>query len=858
MTACGDSAGLSSTPNGASSSGTASVAIAQCTFDTAQIRVLLTHAFSASPDQNVVLGKWSHIQYQVNVLNDLATGRQQTFDLVGFILSTNAQQPLTLTGTELASLLNQLFCFVGINANIVDPGETWILPVGNGPTTFVTRDGKTGIQFPSNAVPENTVVTVSPGTGADLTTLLDKYPLVFNWKLSSALNPGKEATVGVCPSIDPLLYQGLSDVEIQALLDRLVLGHQRDVAGFEVLGRTPIPAEMVLTCGAIGSSSASIPATWGGRILNTLANLVLPKQLAAASRAALSGGVGGSTSEFSPFGPVDPLLSASGGVGGSTSEFIRVGPSLLATPSTADVTISGTVGRNMTSALPVVTVRTRNGTAIPGVSVDLTTAPSTKAPYSAAPGNALVCGVNDVIATTGTTKADGTAAVTCLNFGTTQQFRTAYTKLTAAFTPPTGLDPAVIRFVPNDPSWLIASYGASKLRFTNPPAGRTGANAYSADATIPATVEIRSDLDEIVPIATNPVTLSLNQNSFMGAVSTVTANAVNGIATFSTRITKPAAGYLFTGSAALSSLGTVSSIDGSNLFDVAAGAASKIAVIGTTDFGTVATNPVTPSPKVLVTDAYDNPKAGATVFWTPGGATGAQANGLSAQSTNTTDANGNTTASWLLGEGDNVLRSSLQAADGGAEVFFTASFDPSYTTINSCSPGGAKDDIAAYFYTVPGPVKNSGLVHSIGMYLSASGAVGQIDQTIGFPMTLVAERKIKNSAGATVTESFTSSATAFLRGDNGRSRAADRLVTFGFNIPPVPDANLVVDNTQPDLTVRFVLPTGGYGRRINFNAGPCSPGKCNPPPGCTVSEFQMPLTNTTVYRKSVGLVLKGK
>lgn len=838
-TACGDTASLPDSPTRTVPHGGFASDLAPCTSNPTDIQAALTSGFASLANRFTATSTWNAVVQATNA-NNPTLAKAKAFELVDFLLLKNSQGLVALSPAALASLMNQIFCYVGINAGIGDLEEMWIVHVGDPLTTLITKNAESGAQFPQDAVTENTVVTVRKITDPNaINTPLDKYAFIYDWNVAPAqtLKSGLKAIIGVCPN--PAEFADVPPGDLEALLARLVLGHQKDANTFEVLPRVDLPPEMQLACGDV--TTASMSSSWGGRALNTLASLVLPAKLSAARRLRGSGGVGGATSEFSPFEPVDPQLFASGGVGGSTSEFVR--DALLVT------TIDGTVGTTRTGAgLPSVTVKTRLGTAIPGVTATWATAPSTVAPYNAKPGNASVCGADAV------TNAAGTAAVSCLNFGTTTQFRTAYTKLTATLTPPAELDGTVIDFVPDVPSWLIASYGASNLVFTQPAAG-----SYSADATIPARVEIRSDLGTVVTTATNAVTLSLNKNTFLGGATSISTNAVNGVATFATRVPKVATGYQFAAAATLGDAGAVSSTTGSNFFDIVAGAAAKITVVGTANYGALNNATVSPSPKVLVTDATDNPKSGVTVYWTPGGATGGTANGSPLQTTTSSGSDGTTTAAWVLGEADNQLRAALQTAAGGAEVFFTASLHSSLTTLNACVPGGAKDDIASYYFSVPGPAASSGSVRSVGLYLSAQGSVGQ-PETAGYPMTLVATRVVKNAAtGNPETQSFSSTVTAFLRGDNGSSGSVDRLVTFGFNIPSVPSTQLVTRNKQPDLTFYFQLPSGGYGRRINFNVGPCSPGRnCSPPPGCTASEYALPIAaGNAIYRKSVALLVKG-
>lgn len=838
-TACGDSASLADGATGAVPRRGIAAAAAACTADPVQIQSALSAGFSSLANSFTATSTWNAVVQATNA-NNATLAKAKAFELVDFLLATDANQQVALSPATLASVLNQIFCYVGIDAGIANPKETWVVHVGDPITTLQTLDRQSGAQFPPDAVVENTVVTARRLTDPNaLTTPLDKYAFIYEWTVSPAqtLKPGTKAIVGVCP--DPAELINVPANEIDSLLARLVLGHQKNPATFEVLPRVNIPPEMTLACGAI--TTAAMPSSWGGRLLDALASVVRPAPLAAAGRLAGSGGIGGATSEFSPFEPVDPQLFASGGVGGSTSEFVR--DALLVS------TIDGTVGTTRTGAgLPTISVTTRQGTPIPGVTAAWATAPSTVAPYDAKPGNASVCGADAA------TNAAGIAALTCLNFGTTTASRVAYTKVTATLTPPANLDPAVIDFVPDVPSWLIASYGASSLVFTQPAAG-----TYGAGAPIPARVEIRSDLGALVTSATAPVTLSLNKGSFQDGTTTKVTNAVGGVATFSTAIQQAATGYRFAAAATLGDVGAVTSTNGSNLFDVTPGTALRLTPIGPLNYGKVSTAAVAPAPAVRVTDEFNNPKGGLPIYWMAGGASGGLLNGSLVPISTVTGTDGVASVTWMPGEGENLLRSSLQPTAGGAEAFFSASRTASLATINACAPGTARDDIAAYYFTIPGPVGGGGLVRSVGLYLSAESTPGQ-SGPIGYPMTLVAERVVKNATtGAPQTQSFSASAIAFLGGEGEVIGGVDRLVTFQFDIGPLPNAQLVTRNRQPELVLRFQLPNGGYGPRISFNAGPCAPGKnCTPPPGCNATQSALPYPNASIFRKSVAVIVRGR
>lgn len=845
LAACGDTASSPSrAPELATPAPGALASLSTCVADPAAVTANLTNlGFLSREAGGNALAIWSGIQVKLGN-GDQAGAQDDALVLTQLLLDARTAGTLVTTDAALAGVLNEVFCFVGLEPIVGDPNNVWIIPVNNEPTTLVTKDKLSGTEFPADAVSRNTIVTARQRPVSALETPLDAYPFVYDWSVQPQQTLLAPVIVGVCPSAASLA--NVPADQLQALLDRLVLGHQEDDGRFEVLARVALPPGMDLDCG--DADGAPVATSLLDRVTDLVARLVLPAEVHAA-RLLRVGGVGGSASEFSSFGPVDSKLRLTGGVGGSASEFSRADALLVA--AVEEPAISGTVGTQRSDAmLPSITLTTVNGTPIVGAGVTfVTSAPATMTPV----GNASVCG------STAQTDAQGTARVTCIAFGTTTQFRTAYTKLSPDITLPTGLDAVdaagnpVMQVTPEQANWLIGSYGPAVLAFTAPPAGRTVANnaAYGAGAVIPTTVEIRSTLGVKVPIATDAVTLTLSQGSFAGGATSIVQAAVAGVATFAPAVGTAATGYTF---GAAATLGGSPASGTSAVFDVAAGAAANIEAVGTTAYGTVTQALVTPAPAVRVTDGFGNPTPGAVVYWQPGGSAAALANGVPGQSTTSSEANGQTSATWQLGEGVNQLRASLQAASGGPAVQFTATLASSLSTINACAPGGAKDDITQYYFAIPGPGGSNGLVRSIGLYLSAAGAVGQTDPDIGVPLRLVATRTWRDASNVQRTETFTSSANAFLRGDNGEPR----LVTFGFDIPPV--SSLRNGAGTPQLVVRFDVPPGGYARKINFNVGPCSPGnRCTPPPGCHATEYELPITaNPRVYRRSVAILVTGR
>lgn len=212
---------------------------------------------------------------------------------------------LTLaTPSQLQNLIDSINCYVGLST------DTYlVLPNPTTTTNIVTTTGTAGLQLPPASITTPTLLTVTtlaPTTTGVLDTKLDQYPnYVVVSQTGGTIDPLHPITVAVCPT-------GVTDPIVRG---RLRLGHQKAAgpAGFEI---TPHADASFLDCSGIASANSSLPG-W----VNSLAALILPKPLYARMRDV--GGVGGSASEFSPFGPVDTELGITGGVGGSASEFLR-------------------------------------------------------------------------------------------------------------------------------------------------------------------------------------------------------------------------------------------------------------------------------------------------------------------------------------------------------------------------------------------------------------------------------------------------------------------------------------------------------------------------------------------------------
>lgn len=357
---------------------------------------------------------------------DLPGAIKHARDLVGFIkLKFGQLSPTQQAAVEaqVDQLIADVLCQVGLSGEVFDLNPT------TGPVAFAVpgeEEQNAGVFFPAGSyVPPGAVVTLTviPPTENPLITPLDKYPTYLDVATFPEFTLPPGVVVGVClPSTTP-----------PGAAARARLGHQLGTV-FELLALQEIPPALALALNCSGEF-AQEPTSAVGKVLARLADLFLPRKVQASMYAL--GGVGGSPEEFSPFGAVDPGLTArgAGGVGGSPEEFApppQFGPMAgpAATPPVPLGTISGTVG-STTSGVPVVEVLTMGlGTPIPGVTVTFSVQPADSIPgFGEAPGNAALCGESSTVEVV--TGVDGRAALPCLNFGTIP----GYSNVKAEFDP---------------------------------------------------------------------------------------------------------------------------------------------------------------------------------------------------------------------------------------------------------------------------------------------------------------------------------------------------------------------------------------------------------------------------------------
>ena len=131
--------------------------------------------------------------------------------------------------------------------------------------------------------------------------------------------------------------------------------------------------------------------------------------------------------------------------------------------------------------------------------------------------------------------------------------------------------------------------------------GQQPTNTTAGVAITPAvTVKVEDAYGNVITTDTSTVTLTLSSGTFAGGSNTVTAKAVNGVATFSSLTIDAAGNYTLTATD-----GSLSSSGASNGFTISPAAASKV-VFSPGPSNTAAGVAITPAVAVWVEDQYGN------------------------------------------------------------------------------------------------------------------------------------------------------------------------------------------------------------------------------------------------------------
>lgn len=477
-----------------------------------------------SPDANSALSKLRSADRAIQK-GDTTAAQSAARNLIRFVYDKASSLP----GEEyVAALIAAVECYVGIT------DDSFLVYPDDQPQVLIADAGTAGISLPANPVSEPTLITLTvlpDSTSGLLDTKLDQYPVFVQITQTSGV-PNSLITpvvVAVCaPTNIPLAVQ-----------QRLRLGHQA-AAGFEV---TPDADASFLPCAPVSPASASsaMPG-W----ITSVASLVVPKLLHAQGEEAFGGGVGGTVTEFSPFGPVDPMLEFGGGVGGTVTEFTRVAPAPTTTGTTAPsepkkgprsrgamsgarsmmalatsaASIDCSEGMVSTAQLvecrPTVTVATANGTVLSGVPVTFEIElGGGQVAIDLASGQ---CGSFGESAST-VTNANGKARA-CWTLGATEGTNTLLATVTAGGDAPEGVD-----FTPTSNLFTrTAVKGTALLALSGTSQVFTGSPIAVAVTTDPAglgTVSVTYDGLSVLPfnVGTYAVVATLDNASYEGSVS---------------------------------------------------------------------------------------------------------------------------------------------------------------------------------------------------------------------------------------------------------------------------------------------------------------------------------------------------
>ena len=772
---------------------------------------------AGSPNVNSVVGKINNLQHQIDI-GDAGATKSQAFNIVTFTLNKNSQSALPGGSAAIVRFVNAVFCYAGLALSITDPANSFLIYPSDLPQTLIGSDSLAGIKLDSFPVAEPTLITVSPisytpiqpGSGP-LNTKLDQYKGYYQFDKSSETGAPltKPVVVAVCP-----------DASVpSAVRPNLRLGHEASY-GFEI---APLADGSFLNCAAAIARAET--HSFGDRVLSLFA----PRSAWAASFDLGSGGVGGTVTELSPFDLVDYSVSFSGGVGGTITELIR---SKLRSLTTSCLMAEAPVGTPLDPACrPNVVLKTPLGTRLAGAPVA----------FSVESGGGVVAtqdGSGDCVlpfgasATTYSSLTGRSAA--CWTMGVVPGPNTVRA------TPGVGGDiPSGVNIQPSSLLYTATANAPTSFSFLAQPTGTV--TAGTSFSVVAAAV----DHNGVTALGWNgTVTLTLNQGTFAGGVSSLTATAVNGVASFTASITTAGTNYQVKASADF--FGTPVTSTGSS-FTVGAAAPYGLQIVAGNGQTAAAGSTLPVNPTVGVNDQYGNAVPGASITWTPGGSS----TGSVSPSASTTAADGQASTVWTVGAGANELRATLtRGALPDTSVLFTATgTTPTLVSLNQCAPGGSgdpfNDPASPFAFYIPDP-GNGKTIKQVQVYISSAGKANAPSL---YTLRLSVQRATYDPS---VSAPAYTTANVFLRGNNSESK----MVTFTLATPIV-GAN---GSSAKAVMMRLDALTNPDGAKLSFNTGPCSPGKsCNPPSSCKATEVSSPLPypTGTFYRKSVGINVLG-
>ncbi|MBL0179460.1 MAG: hypothetical protein IPP98_10095 [Gemmatimonadetes bacterium] len=120
--ACGDTASLPDTPARAVPHSGIAAGLSPCTSDPAVIQAALSSGFTSLASTFTATSTWNAIVQATNA-NNPTLAKAKAFELVDFLLLQDSLHLVAHSPAALATLMNQVFCYVGIDAGIANPGR---------------------------------------------------------------------------------------------------------------------------------------------------------------------------------------------------------------------------------------------------------------------------------------------------------------------------------------------------------------------------------------------------------------------------------------------------------------------------------------------------------------------------------------------------------------------------------------------------------------------------------------------------------------------------------------------------------------------------------------------------------------
>ena len=599
-----------------------------------EIAGLINTVFGAgSPDANAALGKWNNMQKQ-KTDGHLALVVEKTWDLIDFIVTKQKQNKLP--ANEASQRLGRaLFCFAGIDATLPQTSNAWVVYTSDAVRTLVTDDGHAGLRLTGGNVDATSLIAIVPSADT-LNTNLDTYPVVYEFSKYPSNRFTSDVVAAVCGAIDA---NTPDDV-----LDRLVLGHNVDGTGFELLAKVSVD---FLNCGNLVANGAT--PSLGQRVLAML----LPTMLYAVGPGA--SGIGGTLLEFSPIGPVDPRI--------------------IVTPNAAGA--SAPIG-SLVLPSPAVTLRTPNGTLLSNIPVRF----------------AITGGSGSIAPVSTSSSSTGVAASSTWRLGSITGSNSA------SATPTTGGDAVSgVVFVPTVRFFTATATGPTGVDISG---GPVAGSTYTAGSMLPtATIRVVGEQNRTVEGYTGAIVASAMQGGPL--FGTVNTNAVGGVASFADLSIQKAGAtqqLRFTADTLFASTGifAIGAASASSL--TMNGGNSQSAPVGTVlgvSAGTVA-------PSVLVKDAYGNLVTGQSVFFSP---SNNSATVTALQNPTAATGIASATWQLQSGTNEMVASlDATPSLDESRFKLFTATGTTTSTPIVSCAVGNQKDPINQYVVRVDGSTKS--------------------------------------------------------------------------------------------------------------------------------------------------------